>query len=71
MKKSTVAGALEVPVVIVKVFVVLALLAASWLGWAIGAGLAWHYTGRVDYTVLSAMAGLLLAPLATLVDTIP
>jgi hypothetical protein len=71
MNRNTVVMLVELPFVLVKVAFVLGLLAAAWLGWAIAAGVVWHYTGNVGHTVLAGMCGLLLAPLATVVDAIP
>jgi hypothetical protein len=71
MEKSTVRFLIEAPFVAIKVMMVLAILVAGWFGWAIAGGIAWNCSGRLDYTLLSGLAGLLLLPLATLADAIP
>ncbi len=71
MKNSTIVFMIEAPIVAVKVMLVIAILVVAWFGWAIAAGVAWHYTGSADYTLLSGMLGVLLVPFATLLDAIP
>ncbi|MBK6616600.1 hypothetical protein [Ottowia sp.] len=70
MEKSTVRFLIEAPALAIKVLAVLAILIAGWFGWAFAAWATWNYTGRLDYTLLGAMAGVLLLPLVTLAEGI-